>query len=194
EVPVLAERLVELADLVALRQVGIEVVLPREAAGHAQAAAEGERGADGHADRVAVEDRERAGQAEAHRAHVRVGRRAEFGRATAEDLGPREELRVDLQPDDRLVAARHGEAAVYHELVHRAPDVARWRGTRISMDSPFSPAFWERALPIGILGVALVGVPILVLSPEGLPRMRALQHELADVNAENTDLKRDVEH
>ena len=61
------------------------------------------------------------------------------------------------------------------------------------MASPFSPAFWERALPIGILGVALVGVPILVLSPEGLPRMRALQHELADVNAENTDLKRDVE-
>jgi cell division protein FtsB len=50
----------------------------------------------------------------------------------------------------------------------------------------------ERALPIGLLTVALVGVPVLVLAPEGLPRMRALEKELAGVNEENTQLKRDV--
>jgi cell division protein FtsB len=52
--------------------------------------------------------------------------------------------------------------------------------------------FLERALPIGLLALALVGVPILVLEPEGLPRMRALEKELAQVNADNVELRRDV--
>jgi cell division protein FtsB len=60
------------------------------------------------------------------------------------------------------------------------------------MSNPATAAFWERALPIGVLALALVGVPILVVQPEGLPRMRALQRELADVNAENAELRRDV--
>ncbi len=50
----------------------------------------------------------------------------------------------------------------------------------------------ERALPIAILAVALVGVPILVLQPEGLPRMRALEQELAGVTSENEQLRREV--
>jgi cell division protein FtsB len=50
----------------------------------------------------------------------------------------------------------------------------------------------ERALPIGLLALALVVVPILVLEPEGLPRMRALEKELGQVDAENAELKRDV--
>jgi cell division protein FtsB len=45
---------------------------------------------------------------------------------------------------------------------------------------------------MAILGVALVGAPILIFQPEGLPRMRALEKELAGVNAENAELKRDV--
>jgi cell division protein FtsB len=53
-------------------------------------------------------------------------------------------------------------------------------------------SFLERALPIGVLGLALFGVPILVLEPEGLPRMRALQKELASVDAENDALRREV--
>jgi cell division protein FtsB len=55
-----------------------------------------------------------------------------------------------------------------------------------------SSAIWERALPIGVLALALIGVPILVVQPEGLPRMRALQRELADVDEENAELRRDV--
>ncbi len=50
----------------------------------------------------------------------------------------------------------------------------------------------ERALPIAVLALAVFGVPVLVLAPEGLPRMRALQRELADVNAENDALRASV--
>ncbi len=46
--------------------------------------------------------------------------------------------------------------------------------------------------PIGILALAIFGVPILVLEPEGLPRMRGLEHELADVTGENEMLRRSV--
>lgn len=50
----------------------------------------------------------------------------------------------------------------------------------------------ERALPIGILALAIIGVPILLLQPEGVPRMRALERDLADVNAENETLRQSV--
>jgi cell division protein FtsB len=50
----------------------------------------------------------------------------------------------------------------------------------------------QRTLPIAMLALALVAVPVLVLEPEGLPRLRALQKELDDVNTENDELRRDV--
>jgi cell division protein FtsB len=50
----------------------------------------------------------------------------------------------------------------------------------------------ERSLPIAILAIALVGAPMLIFQPEGLPRMRALEKELAEVKGENAELKRDV--
>jgi cell division protein FtsB len=51
----------------------------------------------------------------------------------------------------------------------------------------------QRALPAGILGLALVAVPVLIFQPEGLPRVRALEHELDGVESENAELKRDVD-
>jgi cell division protein FtsB len=51
----------------------------------------------------------------------------------------------------------------------------------------------ERALPIGILCLALIAVPLLVLEPEGLPRLRGLEKELEEVNAENADSYREVQ-
>ena len=50
----------------------------------------------------------------------------------------------------------------------------------------------QRALPIAVLVLAVVGAPILIFEPEGLPRMRALHKELDDVTAENVALRRDV--
>lgn len=51
----------------------------------------------------------------------------------------------------------------------------------------------ERVLPVGVLVVALVGAPVLIFSPQGLPRLRGLEKELADVEEENADLRRDIE-
>jgi cell division protein FtsB len=51
----------------------------------------------------------------------------------------------------------------------------------------------ERILPIAMLIVALVGVPVLVFSPQGLPRLRGLEKELAGVDDENADLRREIE-
>jgi cell division protein FtsB len=50
----------------------------------------------------------------------------------------------------------------------------------------------ERLMPVGILGVAFVTVPLLILKPEGLPRMRSLDRELTQVETENEELRRDV--
>ena len=43
-----------------------------------------------------------------------------------------------------------------------------------------------------MLSLALVTVPVLMLAPEGLPRLRALERELNEVNADNQELRRDV--
>jgi cell division protein FtsB len=51
----------------------------------------------------------------------------------------------------------------------------------------------ERTLPIAMLCLALVAVPVLVLEPEGLPRLRILEKELDDVTAENAESYREVE-
>ena len=51
----------------------------------------------------------------------------------------------------------------------------------------------ERALPIAILAVAATSVPVMILRPEGLARMRSLQHELDQVHEENAQLTRDVD-
>ena len=51
----------------------------------------------------------------------------------------------------------------------------------------------ERVLPVAVLVVAVVGAPVLIFSPQGLPRLRGLEKELADVNEENAELRRDIE-
>jgi len=43
-----------------------------------------------------------------------------------------------------------------------------------------------------VLTVSLIAVPVLVLEPQGMPRMRALDKELKEVEAENAELRRDV--
>jgi cell division protein FtsB len=51
---------------------------------------------------------------------------------------------------------------------------------------------WLRGLPLAVLTVSLIAVPVLVLEPQGMPRMRALDKELSEVEAENAELRRDV--
>jgi cell division protein FtsB len=55
-----------------------------------------------------------------------------------------------------------------------------------------SPDAWLRGLPLAVLTISVIAVPVLVLEPEGMPRMRALEKELHDVETENAELRRDV--
>ena len=98
------ERPLVLRDLVALREVGVEVVLPLEDRHGLDGAARGEGRAQGQGDRLAVEDGQRPGQPQADRADERVRLGAEAVGAAAEQLGAGQELGVHLEPDDGLVA------------------------------------------------------------------------------------------
>ena len=54
------------------------------------------------------------------------------------------------------------------------------------------PESFLRGLPLAVLAISLVAVPVLVLEPQGLPRMRALEAELEGVQNENAELRREV--
>ncbi len=51
----------------------------------------------------------------------------------------------------------------------------------------------ERALPLAVLVVAVVGAPVMIFSPQGLPRLRVLERELGQVEDENAELMREIE-
>jgi cell division protein FtsB len=53
--------------------------------------------------------------------------------------------------------------------------------------------FVERVLPVIVLITAAVGAPVLIFSPQGLPRLRGLERELTDVEQENAEIRRQVE-
>lgn len=50
----------------------------------------------------------------------------------------------------------------------------------------------QRLLPASILVVAIVSAPVMILSPEGLPRVQSLERELAGVRQENEDARRQI--
>ena len=101
------ERQIVLADLIALGQVRIEVVLAVPAGRRRHRRIDRQAGRQHVLDGPPVDDRQGARQAEADRAHVAVRRRAVVGRrAAAEHLRRGLQLAVDLDPDDRLVALR----------------------------------------------------------------------------------------
>jgi cell division protein FtsB len=64
-----------------------------------------------------------------------------------------------------------------------------WDGSRVGR----AALLVERVLPVAALVVAVVGAPVLIFSPQGLPRLRGLQKELADVDEENAEVRREIE-
>ena len=107
EAPARGERDVVLGDLVALRQVGIPVVLAVEERPLGDLAAEREAEPHRPLDRLAVRHRQHAGVREADRAGARVLVLAPDVLAAAEHLRPRLQLDVDLEADDRFPAVPH---------------------------------------------------------------------------------------
>lgn len=53
--------------------------------------------------------------------------------------------------------------------------------------------FLERVLPILVLVVAVIGAPVMILSPQGLPRLRGLEREMTEVEEDNAELRRQIE-
>ncbi len=96
------ERVVELADLVALRQVGVEVVLAVERADQVDLRLEAEAGTHRLLDAELVEDGQHSRHRRVDEADVGVGLGAEFGRGAREELGPGADLGVDLEADDQF--------------------------------------------------------------------------------------------
>jgi cell division protein FtsB len=54
--------------------------------------------------------------------------------------------------------------------------------------------FLERILPISILAMAAVGVPVMMLAPQGIPRLVLLSRELSQVDTENAALRQQIQH
>ena len=104
---VLRQRLVELRNLVALGQVGIKVVLAREDRMLANFTVDRRRGQHSVLHCALVQHRQRARQAKAGGANMRIRFAAESICAAAKGLGICQQLYVDLEPDDRLIPAQH---------------------------------------------------------------------------------------
>ncbi len=94
------DREIELADLIAGRQVGVEIVLPVELAAPVDLGVEAQAGADGLFDAVFVQGRQHAGKAGVDQRHLFVRPRAEADGGARKQLGLRRHLGVDLQPHD----------------------------------------------------------------------------------------------
>lgn len=113
-------RVAVLANLIALGQIGIEIVLTVKNGAERYLAVEGEGRADDMLDRLAVEDREGPREAEADRTAPRIGFAAKRILTPTEHLRAGQELSVTLHPnrDDIL---RHG-AIVSWGVKKRAPE------------------------------------------------------------------------
>ncbi len=94
-----AKRHVVLRNLIILRHVRIEIILPVELADRRDVASEHEAGEHRHAQRFVIHHRQGAGQPEANRTSVRVRFGAKFNRTRAKHFRARLELNVDFKAD-----------------------------------------------------------------------------------------------
>ena len=99
------DRMIELADLIALRQIGVEVVLTIEPRPFVDLRLDRHAGAHRLADALAVRHRQHPRHRRIDQRHLRVGLRAERGRRAREELGVRRHLRVHFEADHDLPLA-----------------------------------------------------------------------------------------
>src|ERR1019366_2898986 len=117
-------------------------------------------------------------------------------RARTRDVPRVAETRSACARASGVTAAASRRERARANVMRTSPRLAEnWPGAAVAWDrGPVSRPgdFLQRTLPIAMLSLALVAVPVLVLQPEGLPRLRGLQRELDQVETENDELKRDV--
>ena len=98
--PLADDGLGHLAGLIALGQVGVEVVLALEQRGVGNVRVDGEPELDRHRHRAFVEHRQHPGQPQVDGAGLGVGLGTEGGGGAGKDLGLGRQLHVHFQPDD----------------------------------------------------------------------------------------------
>ena len=103
--PLAHHRVLELGNLVALRQVGVKIVLAVEHRALVDPGAERQPGSDRLPDTFAVDHRQHPGHRRIDQADVIVGGAAEIGRRAGKQLGFRDHLGMDLEADDHLPIA-----------------------------------------------------------------------------------------
>jgi len=118
QVAVDGQRMLVLADLVALGQVGVEVVFAGELAEGRDVALQGQADQQGHLHRPGVDHRQNAGHPQADRAGDSIGRGlgAVHDGAAAEHLAAGQQLGMDFQADDGFVAGHGGHLACRRRL------------------------------------------------------------------------------
>src|SRR5690606_42143822 len=95
-----------LRNLVAGRQIGVEIVLPVEHGFQVDLGIEAEAGPDRLLDAFAVDDGQHAGERGIDQAHLRIGLGAKSRGGAGEQLGLRDHLGMRFQPQDALPLAR----------------------------------------------------------------------------------------
>ena len=110
----------KLADLVALGQVGVEIIFPRKDAALGDVRAQCQTELNRAFNRAFVHHRQGAGQGQVHRTSLGVGFGAKSGGSAAENFAVRGQLRVGFKADDDFVAVNQWG-------VHAAPPgVCKW--------------------------------------------------------------------
>lgn len=99
------DRVLVLRDLVALRQVRIEIVLPVEDRAIVDLCLQAQAGAHGLLDAFLVDDRKHARHCGIDERNIGIRLRSELGRRTGEQLRIAQHLRMDLHADDDLPVA-----------------------------------------------------------------------------------------
>jgi hypothetical protein len=99
------DRILVLGDLIALRQVGVEIVLAVEDRAVVDLRLEAKTGAHGLGHAFLVDHRQHAGHRRIDEADIGIGGLAEFGRGAGEQLRVACDLGVDLQTDDDFPVA-----------------------------------------------------------------------------------------
>ena len=106
-ITVVTDRQIELGNLIVLRVVRIEIILPVKPAHLMDAAVGGKADGKRIFDDLAVQDRQCSRHSGADRAGMGVGTSAEGGGTGTENLGLRRQFYVDLQSDDGFVCLFH---------------------------------------------------------------------------------------
>ncbi len=96
------DRMIELADLVALRQIRVEIILPVEPRSAVDDRTQRQPGPHRLPHALAIQYGQHPRHRRIDQRHIAVGLRPEIGRGARKELGLRGDLGMDLQPDHNL--------------------------------------------------------------------------------------------